>query len=519
MSNLKRIYLVGLILSISSGAQAATLCVHPDGNGNCESSIQNAVDAASAGDTIKIKPGTYYEAVNVDKSLTIKGSKQSIIDADDKGTALTIEADDVTVMNLAIHNPGGYGIYVDGYDNAVIKGVHIRNSVDECIYLNSTSANAIIEKNLLHSCGSTGIYLEGNNATVSKNRITQADSVGIDLDCSDDAVIEKNIITQVTSTGIEQCGDGATIAKNKVSYADGDGIALDSGYEDRVIEKNLINQVDGDGIDVGSSSHNTSITNNKVTHAIDDGINVSDSDNVIVSRNTLSEVDYGVDLTGDNPRVERNRVANFESDGIEINCNDSCDSALIEANIAKGGFGGSDHCFDITLNADGTLINKNLGQGCSEDGFEITGGGDAEVTNNRSINAGGDNDGDGFDIQGLGKKTLTKNLARGSSDDGFDIDDGDIDPGVDAMNVLDNNRAIDNGGDGFEINFSSDATTLTNNKAIRNNRNGISLLSDDNTVTGNKASNNREGFDFCDEGSGNTLTDNKFGSETTSCTP
>src|SRR5262245_25855952 len=39
------------------------------------SSIQDAVDAASAGDTIRVYPGTYAEAVDVNKTLSIFGAQ------------------------------------------------------------------------------------------------------------------------------------------------------------------------------------------------------------------------------------------------------------------------------------------------------------------------------------------------------------------------------------------------------------------------------------------------------------
>ena len=46
--------------------------VAADGSGDFET-IQAAVDAAVAGDTIAIQPGTYTEAVLVDRDLTISG--------------------------------------------------------------------------------------------------------------------------------------------------------------------------------------------------------------------------------------------------------------------------------------------------------------------------------------------------------------------------------------------------------------------------------------------------------------
>ena len=60
--------LAALLIALSSigCAQAATIYV-PDNY----TKIQWAVDNASAGDTIIVRPGTYIENVNVDKSVKI----------------------------------------------------------------------------------------------------------------------------------------------------------------------------------------------------------------------------------------------------------------------------------------------------------------------------------------------------------------------------------------------------------------------------------------------------------------
>lgn len=444
------------MLAFIPAAQAATLCVNPTGKGGCETTIQAAVDAAAAGDTIKIKSGTYFESVDVPASktgLTIKGSGGVIIDPENvnDGTidALDIDADDVTVMKLNIHN-ASIGIDV-GADNVRISNVYIRNTSSDCIEVDGNGA--VIEKNTLRACGSDGIDLDGDDAVIARNNISQISDNGIDVDPGNNALIEKNNLLQTENNGIDVEGDDARVERNRIVQADSDGIEV--------------------------SGANPQILRNQVSLFADDGVEVDCND-------------VGA----------------------------SCTTALIEGNKIKDGVGdSSDYCVEFDGDTDGAVIHKNLGLRCSADGFNIDGEGAVTVTNNRSINAGFNGSDDGFAIDGLGKKTLKNNQARGSSDDGFDIEDGDEDPGVDAEHELENNKAIDNSSDGIDVDESADGTVLTGNKVKKNVRNGIALFSDDNVLTGNKSKKNRVGFDFCDEGTGTTTSGDKFGSESTDCAP
>ena len=98
-------------------AQAATLVVDDDGfatTADCNNvvtvaftSIQVGVDAASAGDTVFVWPGTYFESVViVTDDITLRGQAGAILD----GTGLSAT-----------------GISLNGVSGVIVEGFDIRN--------------------------------------------------------------------------------------------------------------------------------------------------------------------------------------------------------------------------------------------------------------------------------------------------------------------------------------------------------------------------------------------------------
>ena len=65
-----------LVLLLGNGASAATITVPID-----YAKIQWAIDNATAGDTIEVHSGTYYENVNVTKQLILRGIGNPVVDA------------------------------------------------------------------------------------------------------------------------------------------------------------------------------------------------------------------------------------------------------------------------------------------------------------------------------------------------------------------------------------------------------------------------------------------------------
>ena len=148
--------------------------------------IQEAVNAASPGNTIIVKDGTYTENVEVDKRLTIRsenGSDSTIVQARNwKNPAFRVTADNTEITGFTVKGAFSYALI--GPPSAIFTRGGIQ--LESCEYCN-------ISNNICYN-NSIGIHLveSGNNIILKNNCSSNIGSGAIYLDSSNNNLITNN---------------------------------------------------------------------------------------------------------------------------------------------------------------------------------------------------------------------------------------------------------------------------------------------------------------------------------------
>ena len=203
--------LILAVIFTSSGASAANLNVDPEAEGGY-TRIQAAVDAANAGDTIFVSPGTYVENLKIEKQVRIwsdsRNPKNTIVEpADPAESAVEITAERVTFSGFGVENSEKAGILLTGARNCYINNNRVQNS--ECGILLQNAENNNINGNTVTLNG-VGIKLEGSNSnTIQDNLIAYNYGPGVSLKKS-----SRNIFFNNYFKNAENVEDNAENADN-----------------------------------------------------------------------------------------------------------------------------------------------------------------------------------------------------------------------------------------------------------------------------------------------------------------
>lgn len=263
--------ILGLAIPISPLAEASSRIIRVPNN---YPTIQAAVDAASPGDTIIVRDGTYTENIDVNKSLTIQsasGADSTIVQAANPNDyVFEVRANYVNISGFTVEGAtetGQAGIFLYRADDCNISNNRLSNNFNGITLIDSRKT--IVRSNVANLNGHMGIWL---------------------WDASNNRVIDN-------------------VANLNYYY----GIYLSSGSENEIARNNLDSNGYG-GIELDSSNSNTVASNTAESHSLW-GIILWDSSNNIVITNNVGTNNIGirVDSSNNNRIYSNNFIDNNNS--------------------------------------------------------------------------------------------------------------------------------------------------------------------------------------------------------------
>ena len=186
--------------------------------------IQEAINAASPGDTIYVYNGTYLENVVVNKTVALIGEDVDLTVIDGKGaqgagTVIYINSSHVSIRGFTIKNSGtnpyDSGIYVDHSIGCNISGNKILNTNDAIsLYY---SSNNLISSNVISFNYYSGVVLKSSSNNIIECNSLSSNYYGVYLYSSDGNMISDNMVSS-NFYGIQLYSSGKNlISGNNVS--------------------------------------------------------------------------------------------------------------------------------------------------------------------------------------------------------------------------------------------------------------------------------------------------------------
>ena len=281
-----------------------------------ENTLQAAIYAANKGDTLELQTGVYSGGVIIDRSITVTGQPDSVLDGLARGDVVRINAPDVVIRGVTLRNSGSsletedsgifvtdkgdraliegnhfegnlIGVYLKGPEEAVVRGNvivgsqhHRLNDRGNGVYLWNTPYSRVEENDIRY--GRDGIFVTTSHHNIFRNNQFRDLRFAIHYMYTHDSKIIGNISTRNHSAWALMFSDRLTVRGNR-----------SEGDRDRGLFLNFVNS--------------STLSDNHVSGGVEKCVFIYNANMNIFSGNRFEECDIGIHFTAGS---ERNKIFN-----------------------------------------------------------------------------------------------------------------------------------------------------------------------------------------------------------------
>ncbi len=265
------------------------------GSSLCYASLQLALTAAAAGDTVYLRTGTYALTARTDVTgktgtdathkITVRNyASEAVVIDGTSGPASSsscllriINSDYVVLQGITITNAQTVSLRVDSSDYVEITNVTISNGKYRALFIynhgDHITLDGVTVKNITVLTGQTTVkgiyaywadYLTVQNCVVDGVSGGSSSNNGIALEGCSNCLIDRNEAAHA-QPGIQITGQLASLPANDVSSSD-------NTISNNLVHDNSYPKEGADGITIGIRAYDSTVTNNVCYGNIDDGI-------------------------------------------------------------------------------------------------------------------------------------------------------------------------------------------------------------------------------------------------------
>lgn len=256
--------IIGLLALLSTAAKAATIFVAP-GPGT---PVQDAINAASPNDTVRLAIGAYPEHVTITKPLKLRGvtsvaklfANTTHLDGGcGGGPVVTVAADDVQIRDLAVGSDAEGAFDVQGHTRVKLRRLF---ALSNCVPVTAPAYNV---------AQSTRVVLDHTWAAGFGNRPVGPSGIRIADIAAQGRIRVQHVISGGYDVGVLLENDGASsvsVSSSDVNFND-QGILLQA-TAGVIVEHNRLVDNTTSGIEIDAGSNDNRLVGNTISGSVAD---------------------------------------------------------------------------------------------------------------------------------------------------------------------------------------------------------------------------------------------------------